>query len=365
MLIQDTDYNSIETAIRRVFELFPIHVGDKHVLVKPNMLGPYGPETHVNTHPAVIRALLDVLLEKGATVTVGDNPGTQGYGAVGKSARVSGIKDAAGHCFSNIGTEVTGVKLPGRRADVSVSSAVVDCDILISVPKFKTHTFTRLTGAIKNSLGFVVGGDKARLHLDFPDYREFSDILVDVYRIRIPDLVIVDGVVGMHGNGPSNRSLYEVGKLLASDNGVALDTVMAHMMRMKPGKVRMIEYAGELGLGETDISRIDVMGDARPLKGFRKPVPSIPQIFGSTWTGTFFPDLGRPSFDIDTYACNSCGSCAEACPVDAIEMVEERPRYDYSKCVACYCCMELCPRQAISLHETLRTRLYRLMGYLQ
>lgn len=364
VLVLDADYNSMDTAVRRVFERFPVEVDGRRVLVKPNMLGPYGPATHVNTHPAVIRALLDLLREKGADVTVGDNPGTQGYGAVEKSAKVSGIKDAAGYNYSNISTEVTRAKIPGREDSVGVSSAVLECDVFISVPKFKTHTFTRMTGAIKNSLGIVVGGDKARLHLDYPDYREFSDVLVDVYRIRIPDLVIVDGVVGLQGNGPSNRSLYEAGKVLASDNGVAVDTVMAHMMRMRPDKVRMIEYAGELGLGETDLSRLETTGDAQPLRGFRKPVPGIPQLFGGRWTRTFFPDIGRPRFEVDMERCSSCGSCADTCPVDAIAMVDGRPEYDYSKCMACYCCMELCPRQAINLRETLRTRLYRMMGYL-
>lgn len=365
VLVLDTDYNAIGGALDRVFEEFPLDVAGKRVLVKPNMLGPYAPETHVNTNPALVSELVESLDDCGAHVIVSDNPGTQGYGAVEKSARVSGVKNASRGRFRNISTEVVNLFLDGTATRVNVSREVLEADVLISLPKFKTHTFTKMTGAIKNSFGFIVGGDKARLHLEFPDYKPFSEILVDVYKIRIPDLVIVDAVVGIQGNGPTAKSLYSPGKLMASDDGVAVDSVMANMMGFEPASVRMIEYAFEQGLGEMRLSQIDVVGRADRLKGFRRPVPRIPQLFGGTWIGAFFPDIGHPHFDIDTESCSGCGSCGEACPAGAIEIEENRPSYDYSKCISCYCCMELCPNQAISIHDTIRTRIYRRLGYLQ
>lgn len=364
VLVVESEYESAGRAVERIFEEFPLELAGKTVLVKPNMVGPYAPETHANTHPALITALVEHLIAAGALVTVGDNPGTSGYGAVGKSGRVSGIEEAALGNFANLSTEVESLTLPGRDTPVKVSRKVLDCDVLISVPKFKTHIFTRITGAVKNSYGFLVGGDKARLHLDFKGYRAFSEILVDVYRIRVPDLCIMDAIVGIQGNGPTNKFLYSAGKLLASDNGVCLDSVMAQMMGMRPHKIRMLEYAGELGLGEIDPSRINVEGDGGRLKRFRRPVPSLPQMFGGTWIGAFFPDLGRPRFDVDPGLCSSCRGCLDTCPGKAITMGEKLPGYDYSKCISCYCCMELCPRQAISLHETMSTGIYRRLGYM-
>jgi formate hydrogenlyase subunit 6/NADH:ubiquinone oxidoreductase subunit I len=79
----------------------------------------------------------------------------------------------------------------------------------------------------------------------------------------------------------------------------------------------------------------------------------------------FFPDIGRPRFDVDEYVCTSCRSCADICPAGAITVEKKgAPEYDYEKCIACYCCMELCPQTALHLHETFRTRLYRRLGYM-
>ncbi|MBU1671383.1 MAG: DUF362 domain-containing protein [Actinobacteria bacterium] len=356
-------YDDIRRPLERILEEFPLDLEGRSVLLKPNMVGQYGPETHVNTHPGVIRALVELLRERGASVTVGDNPGTTGYGMVEKCGRVSGIAEGSLGAFESIATEVERVPLPGAGTRVSVSRKVLDSDVFISLPKFKTHTFTRITGAVKNSFGIMVGGDKARLHLEHPGYRAFSEVLVDVYAVRIPDLVIVDAVVGLQGNGPTNKSLYHAGRLLASDNGVSLDAVMSQMMGIKPRSVKMLEVAAGRGLGEIDTSRIETTGDVGRLKGFRRPVPGLPQLFGGTWINTFFPDIGRPRFEVDEAECSLCGSCAEACPGDAIEVGRAGPVYDYSRCIACYCCMELCPRQAIELHETFSTRLYRLLGY--
>ena len=352
-------------AVDAVFERFPLDVAGKTVLLKPNMVGVYEPETHANTNPALITALVERLREDGAIVTVGDNPGTSGYGAVEKSARVSGIMDASLGAYENIARESRRVKLIGHDVEVNVSRKVLETDVLISVPKFKTHVMTRITGALKNSYGFIVGGDKARLHLDYPGHAMFSEMVTEVYRLRVPDLVVMDAVVCIQGNGPTNKFLYHAGKLMASDNGVAMDSVMARMIGIRPESIRSIEYACELGLGPMDAGEIDVVGDASRLKRFRRPVPSIPQRFSGTWIMAFFPDIGRPRFEVDEYVCSSCRSCADICPAGAITVESKgSPSYDYEKCIACYCCMELCPQTALSLHETFRTRLYRRLGYM-
>jgi uncharacterized protein (DUF362 family)/Pyruvate/2-oxoacid:ferredoxin oxidoreductase delta subunit len=364
VLVLDAEYKTLDRALDRIFDVFPLEVSGRDVLVKPNMLGPFAPDTHVNTNPALVRALVERLRAAGAQVTVADNPGAHGYGAVEKSGRVSGILEASLGAFSNMAAEVEQVALPGDRGTVNISGRVRAADVLISVPKFKTHIATRISGAVKNSYGFVVGGDKARFHHDLPGYREFSQMLVEVYRLKVPDLVIMDGVVGMQGNGPSSTTLYPVGKILASDNGVSLDAVMAKMMGMKPEKVAMLQYANRQGLGEIDISRIDVEGNAAPLKKFRGPVPAIPQIMPGSLIAAFYPDIDRPRFDIDAELCTSCSQCRDICPGNAITMEDKLPSYDYSNCISCYCCMEMCSQQAITVRDTLRTRIYRRLSLL-
>lgn len=356
VLVIDSDYDSAGTAIERALEAFPLDVRGKSVLVKPNILGSHPPDRHVDTHPAVVAALVSALEARGARVAVGDNPGVSGYGEVERCARASGLLEASRGTFVNLARDTVMVDLPGRGEKVNVSKLVLDADVLISVPKFKTHTLTGMTGAIKNSFGHVVGGNKARLHMRYGSPKRFSEMLVDVYRIRVPDLVIMDAVVGMQGNGPSAKTLYDVGKIIASDDGVALDAVAARMMGFHPHRVRMLSRAAELGLGAIDPSSIEVSGEAGRLGGFSRPVPAVPRLLGTGFIRVFFPDSGRPRFDVAEAACNSCGTCAGACPAGAIELSGGVPGWDYSRCIACYCCMELCPRQAIARHPTARTR---------
>jgi uncharacterized protein (DUF362 family)/Pyruvate/2-oxoacid:ferredoxin oxidoreductase delta subunit len=353
VLVLEASYETVRTAVDEVFATFPLDVAGRTVLLKPNMVGMYEPDTHANTHPAVITALVERLREDGAVVTVGDNPGTSGYGAVEKSAVVSGIKEASLGSYENIAKSSRRVRLTGREEEVNVSSKVLDADVLVSVPKFKTHVLTRVTGALKNSYGIVVGGDKARLHLDYPDYWRFSE------------LIVMDGIVCIQGNGPQNKFLYNAGKLLASDNGVALDSVMSRMIGINPESIASIAHARDLGLGPIDESEIEVVGDAGRLKRFRRPVPSIPQRFAGTWAMAFFPDIGRPRFDVDEGLCDSCRTCQERCPAGAITVQgRDGPVFDHDGCISCYCCMELCPRTALTLHETARTRIYRRLGYM-
>lgn len=364
VLVLEATYDAVGTALDRVLEEFPLELSGKRVLLKPNILGPYPPERHVTTAPEVVRALVERLRSRGAEVTVGDNPGARGYGMVEKSARVSGILEASMGAYANISADSVETALPGKGIRASVSREVLDTDVLISVPKFKTHVLTRITGAIKNSFGFVVGGQKTGFHRNLQDSRAFSEMLVDLYRLRLPDLVIMDGIVGMEGNGPSGTSLYPVGKVLASYDGVALDSVMATMMRMEPRKVDMLDYARSLGLGEIDPAGIRVDGDASPLKNFKRPSSAIPKRMPHWVMETFYPHVDHPHFDVDAGLCNSCGQCRDICPGDAIAIEDGHPVYDYSRCLSCYCCMELCSQQALEIHDSLLTRIYRRTGIL-
>jgi len=133
---------------------------------------------------------------------------------------------------------------------------------------------------------------------------------------------------------------------------------------MRPHRIEMIRVAAERGLGPATIEGVEVIGAGDRLRRFRKPVPSLPQLAGGAMVGTVFPGIGRPRFEIDEAACDSCATCVGACPAGAMQMEGGRPTCDYDRCIACYCCMELCPRQAVALKDTVATRLYRMLGHL-
>jgi uncharacterized protein (DUF362 family)/Pyruvate/2-oxoacid:ferredoxin oxidoreductase delta subunit len=329
----------------------------KKVLVKPNLLGPWTPDTAVVTHPSLIRAVREELRARGCEVLVGDNPGVRGYGKVGDTAEVTGARDASGEDFTNISRRPRSVDLKSKYSkSVSVSSEVLDVDLWISLPKFKTHMSTILTGAIKNSYGLLVGAEKARLHAAAPRPRDFGEMVVDIYSLRPPDLVILDAVVGMDGNGPSAGTPRDMGYILASNSGGAIDLAMCHMAGIDPSRLTTHGPAVKRGLAPSSLDEIEVDGGLPVIDGFRSP-SSMARLdpFG-LGQRLLFGRISRPRLQADTQKCTACGTCAESCPVDAITM-EKYPVFDRGKCISCYCCHEMCPKAAIKVG--------RLLGFIR
>lgn len=348
MLLCDADYTHMAEGIDAVLRTFARDWRGKKVLVKPNLLGAFLPERGVTTHPAVVNAVVKWLGAHGAKIVVGDNPGHIGYGINETVALVSGIVAASDGCFRNIATNP--VKVSIGKAEVLVSKEVIESDVYVSLPKFKTHIYTTFTGAIKNSYGLLVGREKSRLHQMFPQLQDFADIVAAVYSIRPPDLVIMDAVVGMEGNGPNSKRLRDINKIIGSDNGVALDAVMCSMMGLNPKDQPLLQAAHKLGLGPILLEEINVKGDFNQIMGFQLPVTYR----SANTLQQYLVDrlLGRGRIDFDYNKCVSCGMCIKACPQQAIRLIESsrqlRPVVDNSRCILCFCCKEMCPYNAVS-----------------
>ena len=351
VMLHQASYEDCRRAIDSAFELFPIDVKGRKVLVKPNALRAAEPEQGISTHPAVVLALVEKLEEmKPAAITVGDNPGAMSYGDNEKTLRTCGLIDAAKGYYQNISGDAVEIDfVPEFLSWVSVSRAVMEADVFISVPKFKTHGLTVITGAIKNSYGIIPGALKARLHSKAWNALLFNRLIVDVFSLRIPDLFIVDAIVGMEGNGPASPDLREIGKILASDNGVALDATIARMMGVSPQSLPFLETARQRRLGEYEEDSIEIIGDLTAIPDFKVP----PLITESTETPSgirefFLGRVGlRPSADRDL--CTSCETCIDQCPASALAMEDALPVVDPEKCITCFCCQEICPEMAITL----------------
>ena len=154
VMIHPADYDNVRPAVDRAFELFPVQIAGKKVLIKPNVLRSSKAAEGIVTHPAVLRAVVEKVEQmSAASIVVGDNPGLFDYGANEKSFKETGLMDAAKGYYQNIGNESQTVAFnPAFMPTVSLSKAVFEADIIISLPKFKTHGLTVITGAIKNRL---------------------------------------------------------------------------------------------------------------------------------------------------------------------------------------------------------------------
>ena len=327
----------------------------ERILLKPNVLSAKPPESGVDTHPEVLRAVARLVKEAGAEVLVGDSPGGFYFKESDSTYETAGIKRVC---------EEEGLRLVAfDKADnvngIPLAYVVKEVDGIISLPKMKTHDLTTITGAVKNSYGLAVGLYKAQCHLKAPRPREFAEYIVNVFECAVPRLVVMDGVVAMEGSGPAAGELREAGLILASNDCVACDAVFAALIGLAPLDIETTEEAYKRKSGEADLSRIKVLGmDLREAKlhNFKLPETSvlirIPKPIVRLLAGRikFWPK-------IDDAICEKCQICAKSCPAGCITVEEKGSTIDYKKCVTCFCCLELCPYKAISIKRSLLARL--------
>ncbi|HDQ45898.1 MAG TPA: DUF362 domain-containing protein [bacterium] len=350
----DYDYARVTDAVHATLSSLGgigayIRSGQK-VLIKPNMLSAKSPDRAVTTHPAVLEAVIREAQQAGGEVRVGDSPSAvfrglaryweaTGYRAVAERTGVPLLNFEAGGTIARM--------IDG--SEYHLARHVLEADVVINLPKMKTHGLTLYTGAVKNLYGCLPGFQKARYHKLYPKPEDFSRVLVDIYTCIRPVLTVMDAVFAMEGNGPSTGSSRRVGLILASADGIALDAVANRIMGYKPGEVHTTRIAGERGVGESDLDRIRIGGpgiESVALSDFVLPPTHLLRWVPRglvRWAGRFL--WVKPRTDVSR--CTGCGVCARACPVRAIEMKDGLPVTDYDLCINCMCCNESCPEGAV------------------
>ena len=362
---------AVHAAVGRGLELLGgaarfVRPGER-ILLKPNLLVGADPDSCVTTHPSVFEAIIRHLQAAGATLSYGDSPG---FGSTQGAARKSGLTAVAGRHGVGLADFSDGrlVSFPEGNLvkQFFIANGVLDADGLVSLGKFKTHQLTRLTAAVKNQFGCVVGMRKGEFHARMPDVDRFCQMLVDLNRAIAPRLFVVDGIVAMEGNGPRSGDPRPMNVLLFSADPVALDTTVARMMALDPSLVGTITFGEAFGLGTA--GAIDWVGDpveefiAQDFRVVRTPASTTGPAAGRALTRRFV--IPRPV--IDAGRCTSCGTCVTVCPVDpkAVDWRDPArdrgvapPQHDYTRCIRCYCCQEMCPEHAISVRVPLLGRI--------
>jgi len=349
VVISAATYETAAQVIEGLIDRFPITWHRKTVLLKPNMLAGSPPERAMTTHPAVVEAAIRSLERRGARVMVGDNPGSDSYGNAARAAEVSGLRAAAGSRWVDLATSPVEVSVASRFFDrLVVSRQVLEADLIVNLPKLKTHMQTTLSGAIKNMFGILVGSQKARVHGMCPSIADFAEALVDIYGIRQPVLSIMDAVIGMEGNGPNGGRPRTISRIIASEHGVAVDGVFAAMIGLDPDRVGVLRAARGRGMGAVDIKGMHIEGDVPRLARFKLPMNVVGEDWASRISAPFMGLAAKPRFRLRRDICTQCGTCARGCPRGAI-MLEPFPVWNYGRCIGCYCCYELCEQNAVRL----------------
>jgi len=331
------------------------------VLVKPNLLMGVAPETGVCAHPEVIRAVIKILKEINCKISLGDSPSVWGkyIENVDNVYELSGVKKIC----QEEGVEL--IKLENRRmhGKFILTTAIDNCDYIVSIPKFKTHGLTVLTGAVKNLFGLVSGTYKSELHKKYFAADDFAGMLVDIYEKVKPALTIIDGIMALEGDGPGTSGKpRQLNLLFASSDGVALDAAMAKIMGIKPLDVPTNRIAHKRGLGEIDFDKIEVKGESL------EDVTGEPFLLPASSMVKKIPrpivNLVKSLIKMRPYVlhdkCIRCEACVKVCPSKVIRFEGQRITFDYSGCIACFCCQEVCPKAAIKVKKSLLARLIGL-----
>lgn len=352
------DYGTLRPLI---FELLDELAGDKignqsRVLIKPNLLAPARPDKAMLTHPMIVRASAEYVIEKGGVPLISDSPA---MGTFDRVLKESGLREALKglevECREFKRSVAVDVGPPFHR--IEIAEDAMNADVVLNLPKLKTHTQMLLTLGVKNLFGCIVGLRKPEWHFRTGVDREmFARLLLRIYRAIGKSVTLLDGVLAMEGQGPGKSGIpRHIGVLMASTDAVALDITICRLLEIDPDSLLTNRMAAEMGFVS---SNIIVDGEFPVINDFRMP-EITPLVFGPKRLHGFMRRHLVQKPLCNESLCRLCGECWKYCPARAITAQKKRLRFDYDACIRCYCCIEVCPHGALSAVETVYGRMAR------
>lgn len=357
-------YSAIEESVDLIGGLETIINPGSKVFVKINHLSPAsGAERGIVTHPVFVEAVLELLKRTDVEITVGDDIDSgdiDGFQVTGfrQMCNRMGIKlinlretgfvemDCKGHFLKK----------------VYLSSTVLGADVIINLPKLKTHSLTIFTGGVKNMFGIIPHGLRIRFHGEYIKVEDFSQVLTDIFSIAIPHLTIMDGIIAMEGEGPSSGDLRKVGVVLASRDAVAVDAVATKLIGGEPWDIYTTRYSTERGLGFGNLDNIEVVGERLEnavVPDFRLPTSAVAVIMRRIpgFLSRFVQGQLAIKTAVIEQQCTLCLECQKICPAAAITAGNSAAEINHHVCIGCMCCHEVCRFNAILPERRMTARI--------
>ena len=342
---------------------------DARVALKPNLLMPFKAEKAVITHPEFFRALAEIVLDcNGAPVLI-ESPSINSLESTIKKVGYDKIAESLGIAVADIApTDVLKYKNAKSFKNIAISKEFFNVDIIINMPKFKTHGFTYATGAVKNLFGAIPGLNKSRMHMKIPSQLDFSNFLLDLYGAFLKGfqkpkklIHIMDAVLAMEGEGPGPAGKpRKMSSIIIGDDAVAVDCIAVLVAGLDIEKVFTITEGFKRDFCVSSIEEIQVLGEKIENMKLNDFIPSKNSVFSHAvrWplTSKTFKSLFLEKPVPQEGKCNLCYNCKKICPAGAISksVVEKKiPLYNYSNCIRCFCCIEICPEAALATKKGL------------
>ena len=267
----DYQRGNVEKSIRNILDnlggLEQFVSKDDRVLIKPNLLKASFPGDCITTHPAVVEAVVRIIIEHGGRPFIGDSPA---FGDLSAVAKVTGMADICKRY--NILLKPFNSPVAVKVSDpfvktLHIDKAVLDADKIINIPKLKTHVQVGFSGAVKNLFGCLSGKKKVLWHFKAGDKeRRFGRMLLEIYNTVCPALHIVDAVIALEGDGPTKGDPKQVGLIAASADALSLDRVLCEIVGLPVSSSEVLEaLRSHYGIS-IDMGEITITGD--PLNNF-------------------------------------------------------------------------------------------------
>lgn len=327
------------------------------VFLKVNAVSNLPSHLGYTTNPIFLKAMIQVVKETGCKIIVGDNPPFHNLKKTLKGNGMLAIceEEQVEICDNTILTNITNDQ-NFHYSSFEVSKQMIDCDVLINLPKLKTHALTYFSGAVKNYFGLIYGLEKAKWHVKASDPATFSAMIADLYgavTYTFKDKVLLnfcDGVIALEGEGPTTGGkARQLGAILASKDAVALDAVCLKLANLEIEKSPITLAAMKADLGTGDIEKINIIGDS--LDSFNtklvEPQKTHPgmKILKYQWMKNILLELPK----INKNLCIKCGECTKICPPQTLKIKNGNyPTLKNSRCIRCWCCAEVCTKGAIT-----------------
>ena len=353
---------ALEEAVNAVNGLDFVMPGMK-IIIKPNLVSFKKPDAAATTHPALLEALVEMLLARGADVTIGDSPGgphslpllNRVYAATGMDR----VEKLGAKLNRNMNEKTVAFPEGKVLKNFTYTEYLDEADAIIDFCKLKSHGMLGMSAAVKNLFGTIPGLKKPEVHYKFQNDAEFADMLVDLNEYFKPRLAICDAVVGMEGNGPTAGTPRQIGAIIASKSTYYADVVGAELIGMNIDGLPTLQAAYERGFAPASSKNLRVYGDIRALTVDDFKAPPVRGL-SFMRKGNVLHFISKAALEhkptLKKRLCVGCGECARMCPAKAIEMKNKKPLINREKCIRCFCCQEFCPRAAMVAHRPLAAK---------
>ncbi len=360
------EFELVKNKIKEIFD--ELQFLDKikketRIFIKLNLVGAFECSLGITTHPIILKAVLDILKDKTNNIIVGDNPATKDQIITMKKCGVYNIiKEYNCNILEpTIFTTIVNSN-PKVYSEFEVSKQMIDADILINIPKLKTHTLAYMTVAQKNFFGLIYGLNKSAWHVKANNPLEFGEAINDLYGALLESykhktiIHLCDGIIGLEGEGPSTAgNPVQANVLLGSYDAVSLDRIACEITKLDYNRLYINQIANERGYGIGDLNNITIIGnslnDFDNIK-FMAPKDSISHIGLKILKFKFIRNLILEHPIINRTKCIKCGECAKICPPKTMQLNKEQfPKLKNTQCIRCWCCAEVCPRNAIEKNK--------------